>query len=220
MAEYAELISSTHRSFSIDDDIGALARISTSLIAARSLRLRRRQDSKSALTDLSRTLDAHRLALDTLRDARAGCDHGALMNALDREKFGLAKGINDLESATHNLEASLHRIKYDIGARDDNNDDDATDNGDDDGVVDKSGATLQGRGRSDAPAYRDAADGTVLKLSVYRDLGITLRESEEDGVPGRYVQAIVRRGTKDVRLIALDQDRPGSQCDQLWDLCT
>lgn len=189
MSEYAELISSTYKSFSIEDDIRAISRINESLQAARTLRQRRRQESRNVLLDLSRTLESAKNQLCATRES-VEMDHGTMMNALDREKFVLAKGINDLESQTHTLESQLSSLQDELAHM-------PTD------------ATKE----SDAFGHDEA---TVLKLSVYRDLGIALKEESH----GSYGQAIVRsRNGKDVHIVTLDKQR-GSYADHLWDLCS
>lgn len=188
MAEYAELISSTLTSFSIEDDIGAISRISESLLAARQQRQKRRQESRAVLTDLSRSLENARNQYQATCDS-VEVDHGTVMNALDREKFGLAKGINDLEGQTHSLESQLRRIQHEL----DTLNEDVT----------------------KEPAAFDHEESTVLKLSVYRDLGIALHE---DG--GTYTRAVVRGASgKDVHMVSLEGPG-GSYADHLWELCS
>ena len=168
MTEYAELISSTHKSFSIEDDIGAIARISTSLLQARQARLKRRQESKAAVNESARQLES--INATKLVD---NTDHSSTMNALDREKFALAKGINDLETATHHLSSTLLKLQHEVNAPEE--------------VI---------------PVHQDAS--VVLKLSVYRDLGITLLDDEK---------AIVTH-EGDVKVVALG--RPGERANELW----
>ncbi|CCG84565.1 protein of unknown function [Taphrina deformans PYCC 5710] len=188
MAEYAELISSTHRSFSIEDDIGAIARISDSLQAARTTRQKRRQESRNVLLDLSRTLENAKSRLQVTRSSTE-IDHDAMMNSLDREKFGLAKGINDLESKNHVLESHLRRLQDEV----ENMDEDV----------------------SKEPAAFDHDESTVLKLSVFRDLGISLIEEQ-----GTYGRAVIRSANgKDVHMVSLDKNG-GSYANHLWDLCS
>ena len=186
MAEYAELISSTHKSFSIEDDIGAIARISESLQTGRTHREKRRQESRQVLLELSRTLEN---AKNRLEGTRSPTDHGMVMNALDREKFGLAKGINELESQTHVLESTMHRLQSDL----ENLEMDVT----------------------KEPAAFEHDEATVLKLSVYRDLGITLKENQ-----GVYDRAIIRSADgRDVHMVTLDKSG-GSFSNHLWELCS
>ena len=89
-------------------------------------------------------------------------EHGANMLRLDREKFALAKGINELESSAHGLEGQLARLKEELEQVD----------GED---------PIQS-------ALVEAGDGTLLKLKVYRSLGIEL---QEDGAAG-YSKAVIR----------------------------
>lgn len=188
MTEYAELISSTHKSFSIEDDIGAISRISESLQGARTVRQKRRQESRGVLQELSRTLENAKNQYEATKGS-IEVDHGTLMNALDREKFSLAKGINDLEGQTHSLEATLRRLQHDL-------------------------ETLQMDVTKEPDAFNHD-EAVVLKLSVYRDLGITLKGEE-----GVYDRAIIRSADgKDVHMVSLDKSG-GSFSNHLWDLCS
>lgn len=188
MSEVAELISSTYKSFSIEDDIGAISRINESLQAARTQRQRRRQESRAILLDLSRSLESVKNQYKATQES-VEIDHGTRMNALDREKFTLAKGINDLETATHTLESQLSKLQDELTQ------------------LDVSPATL--------PDAFENDESTVLKLSVYRDLGIQLKE--EGGV---YKKAIVRSANgKDVHIVALESNGR-SYADHLWELCS
>lgn len=206
MSVYAELISSTYKSFSIEDDIGAISRINESLLAARQLRQKRRLESRAVLADQSRTLESLRHQIDCTRNSIT-VDHSTTMNALDRDKFALAKGINDLETTTHSLEQSLRQVRAETDS-------------------------LNLSVEQDRDAF-GCEEATVLKLSVYRDLGISFKddvsssnatEEEFDGVGAgleSYRTAIVRTaGGKDVHLVSLENSTSGQYADHLWDLCS
>lgn len=95
--------------------------------------------------------------------AAAKAEHGQNMLRLDREKFSLAKNINELESSSHHLEGQLARLREELESID----------GED---------AMQ-------TAMMQAEDGTLLKLKVYRSLGI---EIQEDGAGG-YNKAVIRK---------------------------
>lgn len=94
--------------------------------------------------------------------AAAKAEHGQNMLLLDREKFSLAKNINELESSSHHLEGQLARLKEELES-----------DGED---------AIQ-------TALMEAEDGTLLKLKVYRSLGI---EIQEDGAGG-YNKVVIRK---------------------------
>ena len=136
---------------------------------------------------------------------------------LDREKFSLAKNINELESGSHALETTLSRLRdelenvgneEDINNKENENTDDAT--------------------MYLSPFYGDAdADGR-LRLKVYRGLGIDL---VEDG-SGGYSKAVVRMcfyfggslilgnaKTKDVHVVNIESKYSRFfYANYLWDL--
>lgn len=186
MSEVVELITSTRQSFMDEDDVNAIRRIDDSLLATRKQRQSRRQESRATLLELSRSLESAQNQLQSTKDS-VEVDHDTLMNGLDREKFGLAKGINDLESTNHSLESQLARLQSEL-------------------------ANLETNPEK-IPGAFNKDESTVLKLNVYRDLGIQFKE--ENGV---YTKAIVRSANdKDVHIVTLE---PGeSYTDQLWQLC-
>jgi len=99
--------------------------------------------------------------------------HATSMLSLDREKFSLAKNINELESGSHALETTLSRLREElenVGTEEDLN---KEENADD--------ATMFGSLLMCA--------NERLRLKVYRGLGIDL---VEDG-SGGYSKAVVRK---------------------------
>lgn len=226
---YIAVIAEAQNAFTIEDDLGALSRIQGSLKESRRTRQARRHESRKAVTEAKRSLDAVRAELEaTAQAARfvesdelAGIeglpgvaradvprDHGNVMNELDRARFSLAKDINDLESSNHTLDSQLARRREDLD-------------------------DMAGDVHQEADAFH-GTEGTVLKLAVYRDLGISLEDGGDDGAD--HTRAIIRKyqcrkddrqtdsstGTpngNDVHIVRLDKP-DGAYADQLWTLAS
>ena len=65
-------------------------------------------------TALSRKLDLSKSTLDSSLNSPNRQAHAESMLKLDREKFALAKNINELESGSHALETTLARLKEEL----------------------------------------------------------------------------------------------------------
>lgn len=111
-------------------------------------------------------------------------EHGANMLRLDREKFSLAKNINELESSSHHLEGQLARLKEELEQVDG---EDAMQTA----MMEAEDGTLY-ETLSDAKVSGEISTdgcGRRLKLKVYRSLGIDI---QEDGAGG-YNKAVIRK---------------------------
>jgi len=140
----------------------SVTRINETLARITSERERIKDDEQTMLRALSRKMEISKQSMEATVSAAGRKEHGANMLRLDREKFALAKGINELESSAHGLEGQLARLKEELEQVD----------GED---------PMQS-------ALVEAEDGTLLKLKVYRSLGIDL---QEDGAAG-YSKAVIR----------------------------
>jgi len=86
------------------------------------------------MSALSRKLELSKSTLDSSVNSPSRQKHASSMLNLDREKFSLAKNINELESGSHALETSLARLKDELENvgneeevnKEDENTDDAT----------------------------------------------------------------------------------------------
>jgi kinetochore protein Spc24, fungi type len=65
-------------------------------------------------TALSRKLDLSKSTLESSINSPSRQTHSNAMLSLDREKFALAKNINELESGSHALEATLNRLREEL----------------------------------------------------------------------------------------------------------
>ena len=63
---------------------------------------------------LSRKLELSKSTLDSNVNSPSRQNHASEMIKLDREKFSLAKNINELESGSHALESTLARLKEEL----------------------------------------------------------------------------------------------------------
>jgi len=140
----------------------SVTRINETLTRITSEREKILDDSRTTLRALSRKMEISKQSMEATASTAGRKEHGANMLRLDREKFALAKGINELESSAHGLEGQLARLKEELEQVD----------GED---------PMQS-------ALVEAGDGTLLKLKVYRSLGIDL---QEDGAAG-YSKAVIR----------------------------
>src|SRR5690606_37916203 len=111
-------------------------------------------EPESAIRALQRSLAHARDEVDTNSKLHAKKEHGDKMEALDKQKFALAKAINERESRTHELENEKARSEEEL-------------------------AELEEEERR-GDVYGQA-DDTVLKLKPYRSLGIELKEDEAGG---------------------------------------
>ncbi len=159
-----ELIAYTQKTFSIQDDINAIHRIKDSIGAARVSTEKKRQASRTVLHELARHLELAKANASAAQQFSDEQDHVRCINELDRENFGLARSINELESKAQSLDSILERLKDEVEQID------RTDIAND-------------------PNAFNGEESTILKLSLYRSFGITLEEDEVGG----YARAIIRK---------------------------
>lgn len=108
-------------------------------------------------------------------------EHASEISRLDTQKFRTAKAASDLEMETERLAGQL----ADLGAR-------------------LQELELQGVEGGDVDGGRDAVeDEVLLRLRVYRSLGIDVERDERDG---EFARAVVRNDRKgDVHVVNLDK---------------
>ncbi|KAK9472243.1 Spc24 subunit of Ndc80-domain-containing protein [Dipodascopsis tothii] len=182
------LVSQTVGNFHIKPDVQTIARIDEHLRILDSAREVERDHQHDILRSLARQLDLAKSA-GQLNAADAGDAHSRRMDELEREKFGLAKTINDLEAAHHNTEASLARLKDQL-------------------------AQLEAE---DVHAVESGLqqDSTILLIKIYRSLGITFEKDEM----GDFTKAIVRSANNDLHVLPLDKTYSSFfTANYLWDM--
>ncbi|KAJ1959545.1 putative kinetochore protein spc24 [Dispira parvispora] len=141
------------------------------------------------LRALSRKVDLAKADASRSKVGDDGLTHSERLVQLDREKYSMAKHINERETSVNSLNATVERLKEKL-------------------------AQLEARDvEKELPP-----DSTVLKLHIYRSLGI---EFVEDAT-GQINKALVRSAsTNDVSAVLVN----GSESDyyyanRLWELST
>ncbi|KAI0844078.1 Spc24-domain-containing protein [Daldinia vernicosa] len=179
----ATLIHHTINNFNIGPDKLAVSRISDSLSTLNQARELRIKEAETSLKKLSRSLNTLQAQHEELTSAHSSSAHASEISRLDTQKFRIAKAVSDLEMEAERLSSQ----QADLAAR-------------------LQELELQGLEGSpeDAASRRDPVDDEVLlRLKVYRSLGIDLERDEKDG---EFSRAIVRNDRKgDVHVINMDK---------------
>ena len=176
---HADLIAHCTTNFNIAPDRAALNRINESVATVQEIRRMRIAGAEDALRRLARqhaTLSTQHRELTSTHNS---ADHASEIMQLDTRKFRIAKQANDLESENERLQGELERLKMRLAE------------------LDEQGVEGDERTRR----QREANDPTVLRLWLYRSLGINLEQDER----GEYKKAIVgdqRKG--DVHVVNVD----------------
>lgn len=161
-----------------------MSRISSRLTTLSQLREQRQRNSEATLRKLSRQLAALSAQHAELSAAHSSARHASEIARLDTQKFRIAKACSDAEMEGERLAGQL----ADAQARLQELEMQGVDGGVGDG---------------DGGAASDSVDDEVLlRLKVYRDLGIVL---ERDAESGEYVKAVIRNDRKgDVHVVNMD----------------
>ncbi|XXG94384.1 putative kinetochore protein spc24 [Hypoxylon texense] len=177
----ATLIHHTINNFNIAPDKLAVSRITDSLSTLRQARELRIREAETSLKKLGRSLNTLQSQHEELTSAHSSSAHASEISRLDTQKFRIAKAASDLEIETERLSSQ----QADLAAR-------------------LQELELQGLEGSPDDARRDPVDDEVLlRLKVYRSLGIELERDEKDG---EFSRAIVRNDRKgDVHVINMDK---------------
>ncbi|MCJ1250504.1 kinetochore-associated Ndc80 complex subunit spc24 [Trapelia coarctata] len=175
----ATLIHHTIGNFNIHPDKTAVSRIHESLSTLHQARDLRIREAESALKKLTRNLNTLSSQHAETVSSHSSATHASQIVELDTQKFRIAKAASDLEIEGERLEAELEGLKGRLQELE-----------------------LQGvEGDEMEKVRRESEDPTVLKLKVYRSLGI---EVEADG-GGNYSKAMIRNSRKgDVHVVNID----------------
>ncbi|MCJ1278373.1 kinetochore-associated Ndc80 complex subunit spc24 [Puttea exsequens] len=175
----AMLVQSTMANFHIDTDKIAIGRINESLLTLQQARELRIREADGALKKLSRSLATMSQQHNETVASQYGIDHASNIVELDTQKFRIAKAASDLEIEGERLEQEMEGLKGQLHELD-----------------------VQGvEGDEMARARREVDDPTILKLKVYRGLGIDV---EADNA-GSYNKAVIRNTQKgDVNVVNID----------------
>ncbi|RHZ58826.1 kinetochore-associated Ndc80 complex subunit spc24 [Aspergillus turcosus] len=175
----ATLIHHTIGNFNIQPDKQAVTRINDSLSTLQQSRELRMRDVESALRKLSRNLHALTAQHEEAVSAHDSGKHAAQMVELDTKKFRIAKAATELEIESERLEGELEMLKERL-------------------------ADLEAQGLEGDEATRrerEADDATILRLKIYRSLGIDIEADDA----GNFGKAVIRNSRKgDVHVVNID----------------
>ncbi|KAF2870843.1 Spc24 subunit of Ndc80-domain-containing protein [Massariosphaeria phaeospora] len=175
----AALISQCTSNFKFASDHSSLLRISDSLSTLTQFRTTHLSTLSTTLSKLSRThqtLSSHHAHTLSHHNPTT---HASDILRLDTEKFKIAKQASDLEVEGERLQGEVGRLGVVLQELED------------EGVE---GGVERERGAEE--------DATVLKLKVYRTLGIDV---EADVTTGQYNKAVIRNAAKgDVHVVNID----------------
>jgi len=173
----ATLIHHTIGNFNILPDKLAVSRINESLstlLQARDLRVR---EAESALKKLSRTLTTLNNHHAETLSSHSSTAHASEIATLDTQKFRIAKTASDLEIESERLSSKLADLQTKLQE-----------------------VELQGVDGGDSARRGLVEDEILLKLKVYRGLGIEIERED-----GEYTKAVIRNGRKgDVHVVNMD----------------
>lgn len=179
--EFVQLIHHTINNFNIQPDKLAVSRISESLSTLQQARELHLRDSDATLKKLARQLNTINAQHDELASSHSSADHASTIARLDTHKFRIAKAASDAEMEAERLAQQA----ADLAAR-------------------LQELELQGVDGSEEGRRRDPVDDEVLlRLKVYRSLGIEIERDDKDGEWARAVVRNDRRG--DVHVVNLDK---------------
>lgn len=177
------------RNFNIEPDKQAVLRVNESLSTLQQARELRLREAETSLKRLSRQLNTLSSQHDDLVAAHSSTDHASRIARLDTQKFRIAKAANDAEAETERLAQQA----ADLAARLQELELQGVEG---DGTV--TGEDGVSRGSKDP-----VDDEVLLRLKVYRSLGIDIERDDRDGEWSRAVVRNDRRG--DVHVVNLDK---------------
>ncbi|KAL9117247.1 MAG: hypothetical protein Q9187_006219 [Circinaria calcarea] len=175
----ATLIHHTIGNFNIHPDKSAISRIHESLSTLHQARDLRIREAEGALKKLSRNLSTLSAQHTETVASHSSTSHASQIVELDTQKFRIAKAASDLEIEGERLEQELESLKAKLAELE-----------------------AQGvEGDESERARREAEDPVVLRLGVYRKLGIDIEADKA----GSYNKAIIRNSQKgDVHVLNID----------------
>ncbi|PGG96613.1 hypothetical protein GX51_07738 [Blastomyces parvus] len=175
----ATLIHHTIGNFNIQPDKQVLTRITDSLSSLQQSRDLRTREAEISLRKLARNLNTLNAQHADNVASHDPARHAASIVELDTKKFRIAKAASELEIESERLEGELEMLKARLAELD-----------------------AQGlEGDETARRERELDDSTILRLKIYRSLGIDVEPDEA----GNYNKAIIRNSRKgDVHVVNID----------------
>ncbi|MCJ1444936.1 MAG: kinetochore-associated Ndc80 complex subunit spc24 [Stictis urceolatum] len=175
----ADLINHATTNFNINPDKNAVARIHESLSTLEQARQLRIREAGSALKRLSRTHTSLAQQHQETVSSHSSAAHAAKIVELDTEKFRIAKSASDLEIESERFHSELDGLRGRLQE------------------LESQGV----EGDEQSRARWESEDPTVLRLAVYRSLGIDV----EADAAGNYSKAVVRNAQKgDVHVVNIN----------------
>ncbi|KAG6047580.1 kinetochore-associated Ndc80 complex subunit spc24 [Claviceps sp. Clav50 group G5] len=177
----AELIHDTMNTLNIQTDKFAVSRINEALSALQEARDLRMREVETSLKKLSRQLKTLTSQHAELTASTSSSDHASKIATLDTRKFRTAKAASDAEMEAERLAQQAADLTARLQELD-----------------------MQGVEGDAAARRRDVVDDEILlRLKVYRSLGIDI---ERDGKDGEWTRAVVRNdGKGDVHVVNMDK---------------
>ncbi|EXF86490.1 hypothetical protein COL5a_010310 [Colletotrichum fioriniae] len=185
--EPATLISHTIDNFNIQPDKQAIARINESLSTLQQARELRLREAENALKKLSRQLNTMTSQHAELTSTHSSTAHASEIARLDTTKFRTAKAASDAEMEAERLAQQA----ADLNAR----------------LQELEIQGLDGSADEQARRRDPVDDEVLLRLKVYRSLGIEIERDGKDGSgTGEFTRAVVRNDRKgDVHVVNMDK---------------
>ena len=178
-----QLIRHTIANFNIAPDKTAVARVGDSLSTLQQARGLRLNHDAERLQKLARSLGAMQAQHSELVSAHSSTAHASEIARLDTQKFRIAKAASDLEMETERLQTQA----ADAAAR----------------LQELELQGVDGTSHGIAGGSGSVEDEVLLRLQVYRSLGIDVERDEKDG---DFNKAVVRNDRKgDVHVINIDR---------------
>ncbi|KAG5952855.1 kinetochore-associated Ndc80 complex subunit spc24 [Claviceps sorghi] len=177
----ATLIHHTINNFNIQPDKLAVSRIGESLSTLQQARDLRMREAESSLKKLARQLNTLTSQHAELTSSTSPSDHASKIATLDTHKFRTAKAASDAEMEAERLAQQAADLTARLQELD-----------------------LQGVEGDEAARRRDVVDDEILlRLKVYRSLGIEIERDDRDG---EWTRAVVRNdGKGDVHVVNMDK---------------
>ncbi|KIX97236.1 uncharacterized protein Z520_07351 [Fonsecaea multimorphosa CBS 102226] len=173
------LIRATISNFNIAPDKAALSRVNDSLSTLQQSRELRIRDAETVLRKLSRQLATLSSQHREVLSSHDSSTHASEIVQLDTKKFRIAKQASEVEAESERLEAELERLKMRLSS------------------LEEQGV----EGDEHTRQAREVDDPTILRLWLYRSLGIALEQDEA----GNYNKATIANTKKgDVHVVNID----------------
>ncbi|KAK3338413.1 Spc24 subunit of Ndc80-domain-containing protein [Neurospora tetraspora] len=188
------LIAHTTQNFNITPDRHAVSRVAESLSTLQQARDLRLRESETNLKKLARTLNTLQSQHQEVTSSHSSAEHASLISRLDTQKFRVAKNVSDLEMETERLQTQLAELQARLQELELQ------------GVDGDAAATSTGEnGSGNGGQVRSVEDEVLLRLKVYRSLGIEIEREEQDG---EFTRAVVRNDRRgDVCVVNVDRHR-------------